>query len=51
MSIAQKWIGGLLFLGAGYLVVTNPNGFSQFASGTKNLIAGSEVSIITGGQH
>jgi hypothetical protein len=51
MGLVQKWIGGLLFLGAGYLVLTNPNGFASFASGTKNLVAGSEVSIITGGQH
>ena len=51
MGIVQKWIGGLLALGAGYLVLTNPNGFASFASGTKNLVAGSEVSIITGGKH
>jgi hypothetical protein len=50
MGTLQKWIGGLLFLGAGYLVLTNPNGYASFASGTKNLIAGSEVSIITGGK-
>lgn len=50
MTLAQKFIGGLLFLGAGYLVLTKPNGFASFTSGTKNLIAGSEVSIITGGQ-
>lgn len=50
MPIAQKWIGGLLFLGAGFLVLTNPQGFTAFTSGTKNLVAGSEVSIITGGK-
>lgn len=41
---------GLLGLGALYLVTTNPNGFYKAAAGTKNLIAGSETEIVTGGR-
>lgn len=50
MTILQKWLMGLLALGAGYMVLTNPQGFASFASATKNLVAGSETQIITGGK-
>lgn len=50
MTILQKWLMGLIGLGAGYLVLTNPNGFSKFAGGVKTIVGGSETQIITGGK-
>lgn len=50
MSIAQKWIGGLLFLGALYLVGTQGSGLLQGAKAGRELIGGTETDIITGGQ-
>jgi hypothetical protein len=50
MSTLQKWLLGLLGLGAGYLVLTNPNGFYKFATGTRQLVGGTEVDVITGGK-
>ena len=50
MSIVQKWLASLTGLGALYLVVTNPQGFSTAATGLKNITSGSIVSITTGGK-
>lgn len=50
MGLAQKYLTGMIGLGAGYLVLTNSAGFYKVASGLKNLIAGSETQIITGGK-
>lgn len=50
MGVVQKWLMGLISLGALYLVVTNPNGFYKAASGVKNVVGGSETQIITGGR-
>lgn len=50
MPLAQKWVLGLIALGAGYLVFTNPNGFYKFATGTRQLVAGSIVDVTTGGK-
>lgn len=50
MTVLQKWLAGLTGLGALYLVLTNPKGFSALATGVKNLTAGSVVSITTGGK-
>jgi hypothetical protein len=49
MTTAQKWLMGLIGLGALYLVVTNPAGAYKAAQGAEQLIGGSETSIITGG--
>jgi hypothetical protein len=49
MGIVQKWLGGLLALGAGYLIVSNPNGFFTAASAVRNVVGGTETDIITGG--
>lgn len=49
MTIVQKWLTGLIGLGALYLVVTNPNGVYKGAQAIKNLTAGSVVSVVTGG--
>jgi hypothetical protein len=46
----QKWLLGLIGLGALYLVVTNPQGVYRAAQAGKNLIGGSETQIITGGK-
>lgn len=46
----QKWLMGLLGLGAAYLVLTNPNGFFKFAQGTRQIIGGTESDIISGGK-
>lgn len=48
MTLAQKWLLGLIGLGAGFLVLTNPNGFYKFATGGRKLIAGSIVDVTTG---
>jgi hypothetical protein len=50
MSLLQKWMFGLLGLGAGYLVFTNPNAFYKAATGIRSLTAGSIVDVTTGGK-
>lgn len=50
MTLVQKWIMGLIALGAGYLVLTNPNGFYKAATGLRSLTAGSIVDVTTGGK-
>jgi precorrin isomerase len=50
MSTAQKWLMGLIGLGALYLVVTNPTGFYKAATGVQRLVGGTETQIITGGK-
>jgi hypothetical protein len=50
MSTVQKWLMGLLGLGALYLVVTNPNGFYKAAQGVRQVVGGTETDIITGGK-
>lgn len=50
MSLLQKWMMGLLGLGAGYLVFTNPNSFYKAATGLRSLTAGSIVDVTTGGK-
>ena len=49
MTTVQKWLMGLLGLGALYLVVTNPNGFYSATSGIRNLVGGTESDVISGG--
>jgi hypothetical protein len=46
----QKWLMGLLGLGALYLVVTNPSGFYKAAQGIRQVVGGTEVDVITGGR-
>lgn len=50
MGIVQKWLTGILGLGAAYLVLANPNSFYKATTGLKNLTAGSVVSVTTGGR-
>lgn len=49
-STLQKWLMGLIGLGALFLVVTNPNGFYKAAQGARQVIGGAETDIITGGK-
>lgn len=50
MTLVQKWLSALVALGAGYLVLTNPDSFYKATTGLKNLTAGSIVSVTTGGK-
>jgi hypothetical protein len=51
MTTAQKWLMGLIGLGALYLVVTNPTGVLDAAKAGRNLIGGSEADVISGGKN
>ena len=50
MSLVQKWMLGIIGLGAGYLVLTNSAGFFKAATGVRSLVAGSVVDVTTGGR-
>ncbi len=50
MTLIQKWMLGLVGLGAAFLVFTNPEGFYKAASGIRSLTAGSIVDVTTGGK-
>jgi hypothetical protein len=50
MSLLQKWMMGLLGLGATFLVVTNADKFYKAAKGLEGLTAGSVVAVTTGGK-
>lgn len=49
-STLQRWLMGLIGLGALFLVVTNPNGFYKAAQGVRQVVGGTEADIITGGK-
>lgn len=48
MSVLQAWLGGLIGLGALYLVGTQGKGIAQFFSGAQKFISGTEHTAITG---
>jgi hypothetical protein len=50
MTVLQKWIAGIIALGAGYLVFAKPESFYKAAQGVRGLVAGSVVDVTTGGQ-
>ena len=50
MGTLQKWLMGLVGLGAVYLVVTNPRGFYKAATGVRQIVGGTESDIISGGK-
>ena len=50
MTTVQKWLMGLVGLGALYLVVTNPNGTLNAAKSVRQVVGGSETDIISGGK-
>ena len=51
MPLAQKWVLGLIGLGALFLVATKPDAAYKAATGLQRLTAGSIVNVTTGGQH
>jgi hypothetical protein len=50
MTTLQKWLLGLVGLGALYLAVTNPTGVYNAAKAVQTTVGGSETEIITGGK-
>lgn len=50
MSTVQKWLGGMVALGALYLVTVHPEGFYKATVGVRQLVGGTETDIITGGK-
>jgi hypothetical protein len=48
--MAQKWLFWLVALGAGALVLANPNAYYKVAEGTRRLTAGSVVQVATLGK-
>lgn len=50
MGTVQKWLTGMIGLGALYLVVTNPNGVYKGAQAISQLVGGTETQIISGGK-
>lgn len=48
MTLVQKWIAALVGLGAGYLVLSNPDGVYKGAQAVRSLVAGSIVDVTTG---
>jgi hypothetical protein len=50
MSTLQKWLTLLAGLGAGYMVLANPNAFYKAASGFEKVTAGSVTAVTTGGR-
>ena len=50
-TTVQKWLMGLIGLGALFLVVTNANGVLSAAKAGRTLIGGSEADVISGGKN
>lgn len=50
ITTVQKWLVGLLGLGALYLVVTNPQGFYKATQGVRQVVGGTEADVISGGK-
>lgn len=50
MTLLQKWTLGLMSLGAGFMVFSNPNAFFKVATGIRSVTAGSIVDVTTGGK-
>lgn len=44
----QMWLAGLLALGAGFLVVSNPKGVAQGFQSAEQFVSGTEHTAITG---
>lgn len=48
MKLAQLWLTGLLTLGAGYLVVSNPTGVAKGLTAAQQFVSGTESTALTG---
>lgn len=46
MNIVQKWLGGLIGLGALYLVVANPKGVASGFKAAQQFISGTEATAM-----
>jgi hypothetical protein len=49
ITTLQKWLMGLLGLGALYLVLTNASNFAKATTGVRQLVGGTESDVISGG--
>jgi len=48
MSVLQKWLAGLLGLGALYIVASNPTGIASGFKAAQGFISGTEATAIKG---
>ncbi|HEY1617998.1 MAG TPA: hypothetical protein VGG25_10295 [Streptosporangiaceae bacterium] len=48
MNLAQKWLAGLIGLGALFLVVSNPKGVAAGLTAAQEFVSGTERTAITG---
>lgn len=48
MNTVQKWLSGLIGLGALFLVVSNPRGVASALSAGQQFISGTERTALTG---
>lgn len=48
MTVVQKWLAGLLGLGALYIVASNPTGITSGLKAAQNFISGTENTAIKG---
>lgn len=48
MTTVQKWLAGMIGLGALYLIVSNPNGTYKAAQSISTIVGGTENQIIRG---
>lgn len=48
MTLLQKWLLALVGLGAGYMVLANPDSVVKGANAFRSLTAGSIVDVTTG---
>ena len=48
MSVVQKWLAGLLGLGALWIVATNPAGIASGLGAAQKFVSGTEHTAITG---
>jgi len=48
MELAQKWLAGLIALGALYLVATQGKGLQAAFLGAQKFVSGTEATAITG---
>lgn len=50
MSLAQKWLSGLIGLGALYLVATQGKGLATAFKGAQQFVSGTEGTVLQGGK-
>lgn len=50
MTFATKFLTGMIALGAGYLVVSNPTGVFNAAKSIQKVVGGTTTQIVTGGK-